>query len=409
MDWKLVAVGPDRAAEVVDLTLWAFVEADIPDYAEHVAETLDWERSFGVEVDGRLVAFSSAWHFDLPVPGGVLPTGGLTWVGVHPGFRRRGMLRTMLARHFEDCRARGESASILTAAEVPIYTRFGYGQADRTVRTVLPRKVALRDVPGAEAVSITLERADPAKHAEATALVHRQHVGRPLFVPAGADGPWSARFHDPQQWRDGAEPLRVAVARRDGRPTGFAFFRRKEHWTPDAVPDGTVTVHELVANDPPTTRALWGMLTDLDLMARTEACSLPWDDPLFALLEDPRAVAARLGDRLHLRLLDVPEALSARRYATGVELVLEVSDAQVPTNAGRWRLTGGPDAARVEPAAGHADLRLDVRALGSVYAGGFPVASLAEAGLIEELTPGAVDKLAAALSYPRLPWTSHGF
>ncbi len=69
---------------------------------------------------------------------------------------------------------------------------------------------------------------------------------------------------------------------------------------------------------------------------------LPLDDPLLALLVDPRGALPRLGDNLWVRLLDVPTALTARRYCAPVDAVLEVSDDLLPANAGRCRLTTAP-------------------------------------------------------------------
>lgn len=65
------------------------------------------------------------------VPGATLPASGLTWVGVHPGHRRRGILRAMIEGHFRRSVERGEAISTLFSAEMPIYGRFGYGAAAR--------------------------------------------------------------------------------------------------------------------------------------------------------------------------------------------------------------------------------------------------------------------------------------
>ena len=59
-----------------------------------------------------------------------LPTAGLTWVGVHPDHRRRGVLRAMMRHHLEQVREMpGVHLSALHASEPAIYGRFGYGLA----------------------------------------------------------------------------------------------------------------------------------------------------------------------------------------------------------------------------------------------------------------------------------------
>src|SRR5690349_12930777 len=58
-----------------------------------------------------------------------VPVAGLTWVGVHPDHRRRGLLTAMLRHHFEQTRREGGHLSALHASEPGIYGRHGYGLA----------------------------------------------------------------------------------------------------------------------------------------------------------------------------------------------------------------------------------------------------------------------------------------
>ena len=48
--------------------------------------------------DGRPIGVAAAYPFELTVPGGQLPAGGVTWVGVLPSHRRRGILRQLIDR-----------------------------------------------------------------------------------------------------------------------------------------------------------------------------------------------------------------------------------------------------------------------------------------------------------------------
>jgi predicted acetyltransferase len=51
-----------------------------------------------------------------------------------------------------------------------------------------------------------------------------------------------------------------------------------------------------------------------------------------------------------------------------------------------------------------ADLRLDVSDLASVYLGAFTFAQLQRAGLVDELSEGAVARADAAFRTDRAPW-----
>ncbi len=407
--YRLVDLPENRRADVLVLDGWAFATSMTDEQLLGLESPLTWDRTRGVEAeDGELVAMHASYPFStFPVPGARTPVSGLTWVGVHPGHRRRGLLRTMIDDHFTRSLARGEAVSALFAAEPGIYGRFGYGLAAQDLRLKIPRGAKLRDVPGWQDVRIRVERLDPARHGD---VVHRLHsaVDRPGWATRDSEELRRTRLSDPEPFRGGAESLRIAVAERDGTPVGYAMFRRKEAWEVPG-PRGTVSVREVVAPDAAVARALWGVLVDLDLMATAEAWLLAPDDAITHLLVDLRAAEPRIVDNLWVRLLDVRAALAARRYAAPVDVVLEVSDTVLPANAGRWRLRGGPDAASVEPTQDAADLTLDVRELGAAYLGGTGLGALAGAGLVAEHRPGALASTATAFGWHVAPVCSWVF
>ncbi|MEU6239104.1 GNAT family N-acetyltransferase, partial [Kitasatospora sp. NPDC047058] len=96
-----------------------------------------------VTADGRPVGTAGAYSFELTLPGGaLLPTSGVTAVGVLPSHRRQGVLTAMMRRQLAELRARGEFLSVLLASEALIYRRFGYGPATYTGRLTVPRHKA---------------------------------------------------------------------------------------------------------------------------------------------------------------------------------------------------------------------------------------------------------------------------
>lgn len=403
-----VDLTPDRIDDVLTIDTWAFPTSVSEEQLRQSPLSFPWARGGGVQTaDGELVGMYGAYPYrSFPVPGARIPVAGLTWVGVHPGHRRRGILRAMIARHFAQAREAGEAVAALFAAEPGIYGRFGYGMAARQLSLTVPRGAALRDVAGAESMRVRLEKLDAAKHGSVLHAVHSA-VGRPGWATRETEGALEASLVDAEWMRDGAESLRLAIVEdADGVPRGYAKFRRKDAWEAGS-PRGVVRVREAVAQDAATARALWGVLLDLDLMATVEVGMLALDDPLWFLLVDPRAARPTLGDNLWVRVLDVPTALAQRRYAAPVDVVLEVTDAQVPSNAGRWRLVGGPDGAEVTATEAEADLALDVRELGSAYLGDASLAAMAAAGLVTERVPGTLHAAATAFGWPTAPVSSY--
>ncbi|MCA5893322.1 GNAT family N-acetyltransferase [Isoptericola sp. NEAU-Y5] len=404
----------DRHA-LLDLDTWAFpAPYSIADFDE-LALPLTWERTVGVEgpAGDGLVALRASYPFTrFPVPGGELPTAGLTWVGVHPQHRRRGLLSAMIDDHLGRCRERGEALSALFAAEAAIYGRFGYGKAADDVRLTIPRGAALRDVPGADEHTVRIEHADRERHGELVARLHRAPgipaaqgaLNRPGWATRESEELWASYWSDPKTFRSGGrESLRVVVVERDGEPRGYATFRRTLGWEVTG-PRGTVHAGDVVALDAAAARALWGVLLDLDLMSTTEPFLLPADDPVLSLLVDPRAAGARVTDNVWVRLVDVPTALAGRRYQGDVDVVVGVTDTRLPDNAGSWHLRADAfGTATCERTQAAPDLELDVRELGAAYLGGTSLAALAGAGLVAERSPGALATASAAFGWPVAP------
>jgi predicted acetyltransferase len=407
--------------DVLALDQWGFGYPDPePGAGEPILDLLDWDRVFGAHVETparRLAGIYAAHSVECPLPGGTSsPAAGLTWVGVHPRDRRRGVLTAMIEHHLDDVATRrGEPFSLLFAAEPAIYGRFGYGLGSRSASLTVPRKAALRDVPGSDDLVVDIEHADLGRHAAAVADCYAAAAGdRPGCITRTKT---ADAFFDPPYRREGAESLRLMTAvdpaagsaeQPAAEVRGYALFRRRMRWE-HGVPDGTVEVVELMARDAAAARALWGRLLDLDLTSRAISPALAVDDPLLHLLVDPRAAAPRLSDGLWVRLVDVPAALAARRYATAVDVVLDVHDTLRPQNAGRWQVIGDARSAACVRTDRAPALSLDVRELGSAYLGGITLSALTASGLVTVHDDAALRTAATAFASPVAPWCAWTF
>src|SRR3954467_2061202 len=96
---------------------------------ERAKKTMPVDRAL-IAWDGEAIAGTAAsFPFSLTIPGGELPCAGVTWVGVLPTHRRRGVLRELMRFQLDDSRRRREPIAALWASESVIYGRFGYGIA----------------------------------------------------------------------------------------------------------------------------------------------------------------------------------------------------------------------------------------------------------------------------------------
>lgn len=415
-----------RRDEVLELDQWAF-PSSAPD--AEVPLPLTWERTHGIVANSsmagtpedreRLVAMHTSYPFStFPVPGGQMPVAGLSWVGVHPQHRRRGLLSAMIDKHLADCVDRGEVASVLTATEPAIYGRYGYGMATQTLRLTIPRAAALHPVEGADGFTVRIETLEAAIHGPVLHDIH-QRAGRQPITGVSINRPgWAAReteelktvyLSDHPSQRGGREPLRIALVERDGEPRGYTTLRRKVDWTATG-PRGTVSTGEVVALDPAAAHTLWSTLLNLDLTHEAVPFMLPVDDVITSLLVDLRAAAPKIVDHVWVRLVDVPRALAARTYSSDLDVTLRVTDPRLPANTGTWRLTATAfDTAEVTTTDQAPDLTMTVTELGAAYLGGTPLASLAIAGRIHEHTSGALAHTSTAFGWPIAPACSWNF
>jgi predicted acetyltransferase len=393
---------PDELRTAMETGSWSFGDALSDDDYERHGKMLVRERFYVGYDESRPVATAADYPFRLTVPGGELAAGGVTWVGVLPSHRRRGILTQLMRRELEDLHERGEPLAILWASEAAIYGRFGYGIAAPTLQMDADRaRFAFRNDPGPRggARIVTPD--------EATALcMHvyddvRPHV--PGFVARDADW-WSTyRLADPEQWRRGSGPKFIAVIEVDGEPVAYAIYRIKQDWT-DGFSRSQLKLVETLASTPVAERELWRFVFGIDLIARVEGRVDP-GSPLFLMVVDPRSLQLRVSEGLWLRLVDVQPALAGRSYASDGEVVLEVRDEFCPWNAGRWRVGRGA----VERTDADTDLELDVADLASAYLGAFSFTRLADAERVRELKEGALSRADALFRTERPPYCPEDF
>ncbi len=343
--------------------------------------TVDPARWYGARVEDRLVATAGSFAFAMAVPGQVVPVAGVTWVGVLPTYRRRGLLSALMDRQLADLHEDGTAVAALWASEGGIYGRYGYGPATWNLSLVVPHGAPFRtSVP---AGGVELVDPDAAVLSPTYELLAARTPGCPQRDAAW----WAYRLHDSPSARSGTAELQCVVT--DG---GYALYAVEERWA-DGLSASTVHVRELVALDRTARLRLWRHLLDLDLTSEVRARVVAPDDPLVLdhLLE-PRRARAQLRESLWVRLVDLREALRSRRYAGEVDVVLQVDDVRAPWNSGRWRVTGDRHGAACVRTKADADLVVTPEDLGAAYLGGTPLRSRS----VEERTPGTLDVASTA-------------
>jgi predicted acetyltransferase len=408
--YPLRSVSHDEMRAFFEAVFGAFGEDIKDDAFEAEMLTAEPDRTLAAFDGDAIVGNAGAYSFDLAVPGGRLPAAGVSFVGVAATHRRRGVLTSMMQRQLRDIHDRGEPVAILWASEAAIYGRYGYGVASRKSDIVIDRvDTRLRtDCPVDDSVSLRLVAADDMP-AVITA-VEAEVPGRPGSFQRNEK--WIASvLVDNEDDRNGYSALRHLVAQRGSQPVGYALYRIKNgELRPYNLADGDAVVWQQQAVTPAVDAMLTRHLLSLDLVRRVRWWNLPLDASLPHLLTDPRQARTTVTDGIHLRVIDVPVALSGRRYVTPLDdVVIELTDPVFAGNTGRWRLRGDREKAFCERTETPADVAMDIETLGAIYLGGISLTSLAAAGRVSRGSADSVREVSAAFAWDVQPMCLNTF
>jgi predicted acetyltransferase len=402
-----------RSIESAEIDDWAravglaFSERPREEWLEVERKLIEPERTFAAIDEAQFVGGASTNSMRMTVPGDEIPIAGVTGVGVSPTHRRRGVASALMRHQIDHVRERGqESIAALYASEGGIYGRYGFGistltcsmqiERDRTTFQWLPHE------PG----RVHLLEWDQAR--SAIELVYDAvRIGQPGMVERRGFW-WDGRFSDFEQDRDGASAYFFAVHEGADGVDAYAVYRFKHEWS-DSVPHGVVEVEELIAITPEAYANMWRYVFDIDLAERIKCDLRPVDDPLLSLLVEPRRLRLTVKDGIWLRLIDVREALCARRYAVPGSVVFEVRDPFCPWNEDRYVLEGGPDGAECRATDAEPDLVLSSTELAAAYLGGLRFGQLARAGRVHGAPGDTLRRVDSMFSWDPAPWCSELF
>ena len=297
--------------------------------------------------DGALAAVHASYAFTLPVPGATIAV-----LGPHLGGRPARPAAPRPA-HRDDRLPLRPARSRATSPSRPCSppstpSTGGSGTARRpttSASTVAARCRAARRARARRAARCGSSH----RRRRRARRPRRRRAPRGRRGPARAGSPATPTrcgprmLVDPPAWREGAEPLRIVdgARRRGRRPratrcsgarrTGRTAARRAPSRCARRVAlDAAATHRALVVPAGPRPH---GHRRGRRCCPSTTRCCTCWWTRAPAVPE--------VNDNLWVRLLDVPAALAGRRYAAPVDVVLDVHDARLPANAGRWRLTTG--------------------------------------------------------------------
>lgn len=346
-----------------------------------------------------LVGVSMFYRMTMTVPGGTQhPAAGLSWVSVAGTHRRRGILRTMITELFDQWESESQVFAILTASEATIYERFGFGPACFSTEISI-------DLPAAKVRRRADRKSSPVNYATAddvAARIPELHARWAAMTPgalARSRSWWDPILAD----RESQRPAHSSGLHYLLHQDGYASYRINTSIEPTRA-----DVAEVFAVTDAAHTDLWRVLVGLDLLP-TLTASIPVDDPLQAKLTNHRAVSVTgVDDKMWLRILDVPRALTSRSYSADLDVVIEVTD-EFRGRGGTFDLSVRNGGAIVVPSAATPTVRLDISVLGSLFLGGMTARTFAAADRLWTDGPETLDALDRAFTTTQAPFAGTFF
>jgi len=401
---ELRAVKESELESFIDVMAGAFGERRNPWHDRWFHQQVTPEMTLAAFEDGAVVGTSAALPMTLSVPGSRCPVAGITAVGVLPTHRRRGLLRAMMDAQLRQARIAGTPLAILWASEGSIYGRFGFGPATRRLQLNFETSDAtLRH----ETVSGALRMVGREEALQIMPKVYQRVVETRPGLVTRDHTTWEFLSADDDPHLPANEAHHYFVIHGE-TPDGYVIYRIRPGWS-SSGPRATAVVTELVAEAPGAAADLWRYVVNLDLVTKVEARQRPVDEPVLWMVRDPQRIEVLWQTGIWARLLDVPGALTGRRYQQDGDLVFEVSDDVIPEVRGRFhlRVQGGVGACGVTEE--RPDLRLGVAELSCGYLGQLCYGALARAGRIEEVSSGAATQADRLLGWDPPPWCLDDF
>ncbi len=310
----------------------------------------------GREVVGGLVQYDMG----LFLGGRSVRNIGIAGVAISPTARGRGAAKSLMAATLRELRDAGVAVSTLYPTTFTLYGRAGYAVAGHRYQYRLPLAGLGRLQASGE-----LRRLDPETDADRLARLYRRLAAdRPGWLDRN-EHIWQ-RVHNHPAGRDVHGYVLPAD---DGAIDGYVVY------TLGAVGryPYDLNIRDVQVAHPGAARRILALFSDCRTLARHAIWYGPLDDPL--LLAVPEVgTEISIAETWMIRIVDVRAAFAERGYpaAASARLDLELTDDVLPENAGRWliEIDGGEARAnRVHQDAGPDTLRMDIRALGSLYTG----------------------------------------
>jgi predicted acetyltransferase len=317
------------------------------------------------------VGHAALYPLEVWLGGRRVSVAGIGSLAVAPEARRQGVARAMLRAIHGEMASEGAALALLYPFRQSFYAKDGYAASSPLVT-----------------LKIAVDALDP--------------FPSPSFMPVSVDGSFLQEAR--AIYESVGERASGRVVRSESRWMKL-FAREHRHWLGVVSPSGRLegyvsfsyegramarnqqlVVHELVATDATSSRALLGICANQRDQIAEVVLTIPYGDPLALALNDASGSRPESTDQIGtlstgpmVRVVDLARALTSRGYAADGELTFTCTD---ESSSRQLRLSVHENTARVAPSDGQPDVELSSSTLTSMLAAGLRPLEAAELGLL---------------------------
>lgn len=221
---------------------------------------------WGWMADNQLAAKLHLIPLTCYINGKTFEMGGVSSVATWPEFRRQGAVKDLLYHSLQYMRESGQTISFLHPFSFAFYRKYGWEHTFSEKAYTIPLEM-LKQGWGAEGSVRRIE--------DDTALLHEVYTdyAKNFNGPLTRDEKWWEQRVLKAKWH------KAAAFSADGNAEGYLLYRVKA---------GKVTVHEFVYNTLNARKLLMQFIANHDSMAETVEMTVPENDNLPLLVEEPR-------------------------------------------------------------------------------------------------------------------------
>jgi predicted acetyltransferase len=369
-----------RPAAPADLEQLAEIHACAypePGGADHHARCLTRNEFGGLECvrvavrGGNIVGHAALYPLEVWLGGRRVSVGGVGSLAVAAEARRQGVARAMMRALHAEMASGGAALALLYPFRQRFYAKDGYAATS----PLLTLELAIEALDAFASSPFTSVRIEGPRLDEARALY--ETVGdRASGRVVRSESRWMRLFaREHRHW--------LGVVSPSGRLEGYICFSYEGR---PMGRDQSFVVHERVARDAVSSRALLGICAhQRDQVARV-VLTVPYGDPLALAFQDASGRRPESTEQLGtlstgpmVRIVDLSRALTTRGDAAEGDLVLACTDEPSPRPL---RLSVRENIARAVLADAKPDIELSSSTLASILAAGLCPVEAAELGLL---------------------------